>query len=78
MAAVARRGKEWMPIDICQQCWVLIAHVADMALKSARLCKMGRGFVSTIVFVTFMVSRSGACCWIFVMDVASKRHSTSP
>ena len=50
MAAVARRGKEWMPSVFCQQCWVLLAHVADKALESARFRKMGRRFVSKIFF----------------------------
>jgi len=77
MAAVARRVKEWMPSVFCQQCWVLMAHVADKALESARLCKTGRGFVSRIMFVTFMVSSSGAWCRIFVMGVESKGCSTS-
>ena len=50
MAAVARRGKEWMASVFCQQCWVLLAHVADKALELARLHKMGRRFVSKSFF----------------------------
>ena len=81
MAAVARRGKEWMPSVFCQQCWVLLVRVADQALESARLCKMGRGFVSKIMFVTFMVSSSGACCrilsWVVNPRGAAHPHNIS-
>ena len=51
MAAVARRGKEWIPSVFCQQCWVLLAHVVDKALESARFHKMGRRFVSKMFFL---------------------------